>query len=620
MRQLLAISLCLSLVLTPAVILAAPQGGRVVGGSATISAEGAATTIRQTSDRAIINWNSFDIGRAESVTHTMPSPGSAGLHRVVGGGGPSQIQGKLESNGSIYLVNPAGVVLHKGAQVNVGGFTATTRDIADENFMKGNMVFDRPGQAGAAIVNKGSITVRESGLAALVAPTVRNEGVIAARLGKVALASGDAAWKLDLHGDDLVTFTVSDSDARTLHAADGTPLSGGVENSGSIRAEGGVVVLTASQLDGIVSSVVNSGEVSTASADGRGGGITFKGRGSAVAVRNAGSADASSKKGDGGSVRMTGDAAVVSSGRISATGGRKGGRAVVTGGEVALKSGSVTDASGAAGGGTVLVGGNAQGRGPERSARTAKVENGAVVRADAKADGDGGQVVVWSDGRTDFAGTISARGAGDGRGGMVETSGRKLGIDAAARVDTSAPSGRRGRWLLDPEDFVIAASGGDMTGAALSAGLEVNDVTILGMSGRASSTGAGRDIIIRDPVSWSSGSLLTLDAGRNVVVGADITATGNGGGLNIMTGSGGAFELANGARVTLSGSSPRLAIDGQEYGSSRPCRNCRTWRRIWRDITLLARTLTLLRQERGMMDVVLFPSVRLEMFMVFLGC
>ena len=68
---------------------------------------------------------------------------------------------------------------------------------------------------------------------------------------------------------------------------DGTPLAG-VENSGSIKAEGGVVVLTAAQLDGIVGSVVNSGEVSAASAELKGGKITFRGEGSQVDVRNTG--------------------------------------------------------------------------------------------------------------------------------------------------------------------------------------------------------------------------------------------------------------------------------------------------------------------------------------------
>lgn len=553
---------CLSLIFPAPIAFAAPQGGKVVGGSANIHQSGTTTTINQSSDRAIINWHSFDIGKNEAVRHNMPSPKSAGLHRVVGGGGASQIQGLLQSNGNIYLVNPAGVVIHKGARVDTNSFIATTRDIADSNFMKGKMVFDRPGRQGAKIINQGAISVKESGLAALVAPTVRNEGLIAGKLGKVALASGDSTWKLDMHGDDLITFTVNENDVNALHATDGTPLAGaGVENSGSIKAEGGVVVLTAAQLDGIVGSVVNSGEVSAASAEVKGGKITFRGEGSHVDVRNTGIVDASSAKADGGVVRMVADGAVASSGAVAATGGQKGGKAVLTGRDVALTGTTKIDVSGATGGGTALVGGNALGKGPERNARTAKVESGAVIHADANSKGDGGQVVVWSDEKTSFDGSITAKGGREGgNGGMVETSGKSLKVGDTARVNTSAPQGKVGQWLLDPVDFTIAASGGDMTGATVSANLEMGDVIIQSDSGNSGTNG---DILVNDTISWAADTHLTLDAYRNVNINADITAIGATAGLNILP-QNGVFNLA-GSKITLSGANPSLSIAGQQY-------------------------------------------------------
>jgi filamentous hemagglutinin family protein len=328
-KEIIALICCCNLVFPVPIAMAAPQGGKVVGGSAHIHQSGGTTTINQSSNRAVINWNSFDIGKNETVRHNMPSANSAGLHRVVGGGGASQIMGQLQSNGNVYLVNPAGVVIHKGARIDANSFTATSRDISNDNFMKGNMVFDKPGRPDAEVINQGTISVKENGLAALVAPTVRNDGVIAGKLAKVALASGDSTWKLDMHGDDLITFTVDEKDVDTLHAVDGTPLAG-VENSGSIKAEGGVVVLTAAQLDGIVGSVVNSGEVSAASAELKGGKIVFKGAGSGVDIVNTGTVDASSAVADGGSVRMDTDGNVRSSGLIAATGGQKGGKVVVT--------------------------------------------------------------------------------------------------------------------------------------------------------------------------------------------------------------------------------------------------------------------------------------------------
>ena len=561
-KEVIVLMCCLSLIFPAPIAFAAPQGGKVVGGSANIHQSGTTTTINQSSDRAIINWHSFDIGKNEAVRHNMPSTKSAGLHRVVGGGGASQIQGLLQSNGNIYLVNPAGVVIHKGARVDTNSFIATTRDIADSNFMKGKMVFDRPGRPGAHIINQGTISVKESGLAALVAPTVRNEGLIAGKLGKVALASGDSTWKLDMHGDDLITFTVNENDVNALHATDGTPLAGaGVENSGSIKAEGGVVVLTAAQLDGIVGSVVNSGEVSAASAEVKGGKITFRGEGSHVDVRNTGIVDASSAKADGGAVRMVADGAVASSGAVAATGGQKGGKAVLTGRDVALTGKAKIDVSGNTGGGTALVGGNALGKGPERNAKTARVESGAAIHADAKVKGDGGQVVVWSDEKTTFDGTITARGGREGgNGGMVETSGKSLKVGDTARVNTLAPQGKAGQWLLDPVDFVIAASDGDMTGATVSANLEMGDVIIQSDSG---SSGTNGDILVNDAISWAADTHLTLDAYRNVNINADITAIGATAGLNILP-QNGVFNLA-GSKITLSGANPSLSIAGQQY-------------------------------------------------------
>ena len=559
-KEIIALICCCNLIFSVPMTMAAPQGGKVVSGSAQIHHSGATTTINQNSNRAVINWNSFDIGKNETVRHNMPSANSAGLHRVVGGGGASQILGQLQSNGNVYLVNPAGVVIHKGARIDTNSFTATSRDISNDNFMKGNMVFDKPGRPDAKIINQGTISVKENGLAALVAPTVRNDGVIAGKLAKVALASGDSTWKLDMHGDDLITFTVDEKDVDTLHAVDGTPLAG-VENSGSIKAEGGVVVLTAAQLDGIVGSVVNSGEVSAASAELKGGKIVFKGTGSGVDIVNTGTVDASSVVADGGSVRMDTDGTTRTSGVIAATGGQQGGKVVVTGKDVALTGKAKLDVSGNKGGGTALVGGNALGKGPERNARTTKVEKGAAIVADARTKGDGGQVVVWSDEKTNFDGTITARGGSNGgNGGKVETSGKSLKVGDTAQVDTRASKGIHGQWLLDPMDFVIAASGGDISGATLSNSLASNNVEIRSEQGHTAGNG---DIIVNDDISWAADTILTLNADRNVTVNADITATGNHAGMVINPGTG-SFDIRN-AKITLSGIDPNFSISGNKY-------------------------------------------------------
>jgi len=560
----LALTLCCTLAALPApVALAAPSGGQVVGGQARINQSGTTTTIDQSSNRAIINWNAFNIGQQEAVIHTMPSADSAGLYRVIGGGGASQIEGLLQSNGNIFLVNPAGVIIHNGARVETGGFLATTSDITDQNFMQGNYLFNQPGQAGAAVVNLGRISVRDSGFAALVAPTVRNDGIIAAKLGKVALASTNS-FTLDLYGDDLIAFTTPEQVVDTLHTVDGAPL--GVSNSGQIKAEGGIVLLTAQQLDGVVGSVVqNSGMINAASAEMAGGKIVFKGEGE-VEVRNTGAIDASSSVADGGTVRLTTDGKVTSSGAITATGANRGGSVVLTGTAVELAGAASIDASGQKGGGTVLAGGNAQGQGPEKNAQTIRVGSEVVIRADALDAGNGGQVVVWSDQYTKFDGAISAKGgANGGNGGWVETSGATLKVGETARVNTSAVNGKFGTWLLDPADIIIGA-GGTMTGTTLANTL--NDaVSGSNILVQTSATGAGNgDIFVNDPVTWASNTILTLSAYRDVNINANITATGNTAGLVIESfGGTGAFNLALGAEVKLSGLNPSLRIGSHQY-------------------------------------------------------
>jgi len=158
----------------------------------------------------------------------------------------------------------------------------------------------------------------------------------------------------------------------------------------------------------------------------------------------------------------------------------------VLGREVELADGARIDASGQRGGGTVLVGGDYQGRNPEvQNAAATTVAAGATVRADALDAGDGGRIVVWSDGTTRVDGALSADGgpkAGDG--GFVETSGTQLRVGPGARVSAAAPAGRVGQWLLDPHDIVIAnveqdyPAGGDVDAVVLSNALATTNVTI----------------------------------------------------------------------------------------------------------------------------------------------
>src|SRR5262245_50154721 len=89
--------------------LAGPNGGTVVGGGATIQGQGTASvTVTQTTPRAIINWQSFDIGKGEATRFNQPDSSSVALNRVTGGLGPSQIDGLLSANGRVFVINRDG--------------------------------------------------------------------------------------------------------------------------------------------------------------------------------------------------------------------------------------------------------------------------------------------------------------------------------------------------------------------------------------------------------------------------------------------------------------------------------------------------------------------------------
>src|ERR1700730_17111005 len=164
---LLALGTAFGLLLDPAPVAAGPNGGTVVGGSATISGQGSSSVIiNQSSGSAIINWNTFNIGVGQSVQFNQPNSPSIALNRVIGGLGPSEILGTLTANGKVFVINRDGVLFGPGAVINTAGFLASTHDITNSNFMHGVYKFDIPGRSDASIVNLGHITATSGGFAA----------------------------------------------------------------------------------------------------------------------------------------------------------------------------------------------------------------------------------------------------------------------------------------------------------------------------------------------------------------------------------------------------------------------------------------------------------------------
>src|SRR6266511_544810 len=507
-----------NLVLTTAALIAlsvapaagGPEGGTVVGGAATIQGQGGpAVIVNQTSNSAIINWNTFNIGVKESVQFNQPGSSSAVLNRVTGGLGPSEILGTLTANGRVFLINRDGILFGLSAVVNTASFLATTHDIRNSDFMAGRYNFNIPGRPDASIVNQGRITASSGGFAALVAPGVRNSGTITATLGTVALASGNS-FTLDMYGDKLITLAVNDQIAsKVIDVATGRPLKSLVSNEGKIRANGGLVELTAAAARVVVDSVINTSGVIKANSIGHRNGMIV------LSAATGGSKPA-------GAPAQT----IKISGTLSAAGkkkGTQGGTIVVSGEHIKLTSARV-DASGRAGGGKVLIGGDWGGGKPNTSlvnnpsaklesfaiptATTVSVDAGTTINASASGRGNGGKVVLWSDSETTFAGTILARGgARSGDGGFVEVSSHGR-LNYAGLTDTRAPNGRVGTLLLDPENYYINATGipptFDSTASAISASALVSQLNFsdVVLSTSASGTHAG-DIFVQSNVAWT---------------------------------------------------------------------------------------------------------------------
>jgi filamentous hemagglutinin family protein len=222
---------------------ALPTGGQVSAGQAAIATSGSAMTVTQTSQRAAINWQSFNVGSNASVQFNQPNASAVVLNRVVGNEG-SVINGALRANGQVWLLNPNGVLFNSGARVDVGGLLASTRSLSDADFMAGRATLQ--GSGPGEVINLGQIHAADGGYVALIGRAVKNDGTVTARLGTVAAAAGDKVT-LNFNGDSLVGVAI---DQGTLDAL--------VRNGGAMRADGGQIILTAKTASALLDAVVNT--------------------------------------------------------------------------------------------------------------------------------------------------------------------------------------------------------------------------------------------------------------------------------------------------------------------------------------------------------------------------
>lgn len=470
---------------TPLIASSNPVGGVAVVGQASMATQGNKLTVTTQNGAGVnhsaINWQSFSIPAGNTTYFQQPNAGSTVINRVVTHT-PSQLFGTLGSNGSLVLVNQAGIAVGAGAVVDTAGFTASALRMTDADALTGRLRFGDVGASPANVSVSGSILARSGDVVLIGSSVDTGKGaLIQAPNGATILAAGKAVSisGRGLEGIQLEVQAPSDSalNLGTLQGGAVGMFAGTLKHSGQIKAnavtlEGGKVVLKAS-----------------------------------------------------------GDTYVQGAATIDAT-GSKGGSVDVLGNRVAVNDQAVIDASGQAGGGTVRVGGDYQGKNADVSnASITYFGPEAVIKANATAEGDGGKVIVWADDTTRAYGKVSARGGVlGGNGGFVETSGKRY-LDFQGLVDTRAPNGLAGSLLLDPSDITINAtgpsSGGATTGNYFTGGLGNSTLTWatinaqmaaggLQVQTNSSGTGGNGDILITESGNLSNPYYFSLVANRNI--------------------------------------------------------------------------------------------------------
>ncbi|WP_126696723.1 filamentous hemagglutinin N-terminal domain-containing protein, partial [Escherichia coli] len=530
----------------PAMSANLPTGGQIVAGSGSIQTpSGNQMNIHQNSQNMVANWNSFDIGKGNTVQFYQPSSSAVALNRVVGGG-ESQIMGNLKANGQVFLVNPNGVLFGKGASVSTSGFVASTRDIKNDDFMNRRYTFSGGQKAGAAIVNQGALTTNAGGYIVLAADRVSNSGTIRTPGGKTVLAASERVT-LQLDNGGLMSAQVTGDVVNAL-----------VENRGLVSARDGQVYLTALGRDMLMNTVLNvSGVVEASGMHRQDGNIVLDG-------------------GDSGVVHL-------SSTLQADNASGQGGKVVVQGKNILLDKGSSITATGGQGGGEVYVGGGWQGKDSNiRNADKVVMQDGARIDVSATQQGNGGTAVLWSDSYTNFHGQISAKGGETGgNGGQVETSSHG-NLQAFGTVSASAKKGKAGNWLLDSADITIVNGSNDSNVsktettqspphtqfAPTAAGSAVSNTSINNrlnngtsvtiLASHTAKDGAQKgNITVNAAINKSNGSdaNLTLQAGGNITVNNSITSTE--GKLNVnLSGartSNGSITISNNANITTNG-------------------------------------------------------------------
>jgi filamentous hemagglutinin family protein len=473
-----------------------PAGGTVTNGDATITQAPNTTTINQSSQQAIIEWQSFNIGAKETTHFQQPANGVA-LNRINANQGMSQIFGTITATGKIILVNGAGIYFGPGAMINVGGLIASTSNISNANFLAGKYIFDQPSPFHAGIVNEGIIHAADYGLVALIGSTVTNRGMIQAELGSVVLATGDK-FTLDFYGDQLINFSI---DARASAG-------GKILNTGTLLADGGKILVTAAAAQGVLDNIIDMEGVAQAHSVGQQNGqIILAAEYGDVNV--SGTIDTSAKIAglQAGNIQISADKVTIASiGKLLADGDKGGGNI-----SLAVNTIVIDSTLSAQGTGKTAVGGNIT-----ISANTINLMHNALLNVSGNAGG----------GSVALGGTSTKNPQAE-----------YIGLASASQILTTAlTTGKSGNVTLMGDTIsaagLIAAQGVGAASVGGSVVASANSFVMNGASIIASGNAGGGNVTVTGENTATS-ALPYINIDTNSVIVADATVSGNAGKIDL---------------------------------------------------------------------------------------
>ena len=410
-----------------------PTNPQVQSGKVNITGTGTNhLQVNTKTNKTIINWDSFSIHSGGRVDFNQPSANSFSLNRVVGST-PSSIAGQLNSNGKLMLINPNGVVITPNGVVNTRSFTASTLDINNQDFLKDNYSFKGNGKS-KGVINSGKITIGGGGHAALLGGYVSNTGIVTARLGKIALGAGERIT-LDFVGDGLMKVTVPSHKLSTITDIEGNTLKSLINNSGTLKANGGIIKLSAATAMGLSRGAVNigsTGSIIAQSVNSKPGKIVI-GSPSANSVRVAGNIDVSAPKrfiSPSGTVIVQGRR-VTHTGNIYAN-GRSGGKIKVLSTENLKLDGSLFAKGNKDKGGSVIV------------MSENSIQTSAKTVIDVSGQLKGGTAQLLAKVKNKVSGDIFAN-SNAGKGGNIDITAEKTEIEKAEISATGPQMGGKVR-------------------------------------------------------------------------------------------------------------------------------------------------------------------------------